>query len=391
MENLVHHMKNKLSLQFMKTKTAVSFLLFVLSAYPTLGNKAGFITIKKIEGRSWLIKPDGQPFFAHGITHARNLRTNADLDKFSKACKEIGFNAYGYGCPTPLRSHMPFVESWNHLVPISYYRGKNSVRFIDIFDPKEQSKLESGVKFICQRSRNNPNTIGYCWTDLGSWPLENPAGKNWVDYIRNLPEGTPGQTAYQQFLLTWGGEKGKARDRSFLRLIAREYFRIVGTAQRKFAPNHLVFGERFSFNTFVPEVFEEMQPYVDAIAIQPPFQSNFPKEKLDEIHKLSGKPILLCDFAVRFLDGDKEINGWKPEENSIAGGKAYARYIEQAFNTGYIIGSFWCNPEDSARGFGNEGVKQGFFNEGILPRPGLYQSVQGVNKMIKKKTPVKEN
>ena len=211
--------------------------------------------------------------------------------------------------------------------------------------------------------------------------------KNWVDYIRNLPKGTLGQTAYQKFLLAWDGEKGKARDRSFLRLIAREYFRIVGTAQRKFAPNHLVFGECFSFDNLVPEVFEEMQHYVDAIAIQPPFQSNFPKEKLDEIHKMSGKPILLCDFAVRFLDSDKDINGWKPEANSIEGGKAYARYIRQAFNTGYIIGSFWCNPEDSGRGFGNEGVKQGFFNEGILPRLGLYQSVQEVNKM----TPVKEN
>jgi len=153
---------------------------------------------------------------------------------------------------------MPFIESWNHLVPTSYYRGKNSVRFIDIFDTKEQTKLENRVKFICQRSRNNPNTIGYCWTDLGSWPLENPSGKNWVDYIRNLPKGTPGQTAYQKFLLAWDGEKGKARDRSFLRLIAREYFRIVGTAQRKFAPNHLVFGERFSFGTLVPEIFEKM-------------------------------------------------------------------------------------------------------------------------------------
>jgi len=65
---------------------------------------------------------------------------------------------------------MPFIESWNHLVPTSYYRGKNSVRFIDIFDTKEQTKLENRVKFICQRSRNNPNTIGYCWTDLWKTP-----------------------------------------------------------------------------------------------------------------------------------------------------------------------------------------------------------------------------
>ena len=38
-----------------------------------------------------------------------------------------------------------------------------------------------------------------------------------------------------------------------------------------------------------------------------------PKEKLDEIHKLTGKPILLCDFAIRFKDGDKDIRNWKAE------------------------------------------------------------------------------
>ena len=32
---------------------------------------------------------------------------------------------------------------------------------------------------------------------------------------------------------------------AFLRLIAREYFRVVGGAQRKHAPGRLIFGERF--------------------------------------------------------------------------------------------------------------------------------------------------
>ena len=353
------------------------------------GQESSPIVIKQIKGRYWLAKPDGKLFFAHGITHARNLKGQQELNKFSKACKEIGFNAYGYGCPEGLRNDMPFVESWNHLVPMSYYREKGAVRFIDIFDPKEQAKLISGIKFFCLRSRDNPNTIGYCWTDLGSWPLENPSGKNWVDYIRKLPKDSHGQKAYRKFLSSWKGETGKIQDLAFLRLIAREYFRIVGTTQRKYTPDHLVFGERFAFNTLVPEVFEEMLPYVDAIAIQPPFQSNFPKEKFEEIHNLSGKPILICDFAVRFLDGDKNISGWKPEPNSIAGGKAYAQYIRQAFDTGYIVGSFWCNPLDSGRGFGNTGIKQGFFGEKFTERSGLHDSVRELSGWINQRTPAR--
>ena len=181
------------------------------------GKKPKNITIKKINGRHWLVGPDGKPFFAHGITHVSSNRAKIDFVKISKACKELGFNAYGYGCPVQLRSDMPYIESWNHLVPISLYRGKNAIRFVDVFDPEKQAQLEAGVKVNCFRSRSNPhNVIGYCWTDLGSWPLKNPSGKNWVDFIRSLPEDALGQQAYRKFLSTWKGDEGKARDQAFL-------------------------------------------------------------------------------------------------------------------------------------------------------------------------------
>ena len=73
-------------------------------------------------------------------------------------------------------------------------------------------------------------------------------------------------------LSAWEGNNDKDRDLAFLRLIAKEYFRVVGSTQREFAPGRLVFGERFGlsiqskFNTIVPEVLEEMLPYVDPIA-----------------------------------------------------------------------------------------------------------------------------
>ena len=308
------------------------------------------IQLTKVDGRHWLLGPDGKPFFAHGITHVSNNRAKFDFAKMSEACKGLGFNSYGYGCPDQLKHDMPYVESWNHLVPISYYRGKNGIKFVDVFDPKEQARLDAGVKANCFRSLTHPhNVIGYCWTDLGSWPLDNPSGRNWVDFIRGLPEESPGQKAYQKFLSSWDGDN-ETRDQAFLRLIAREYFRVVGGAQRKYDPDHLIFGDRFDFNTFDSDVVKEMLPYVDGIAIQPPFWAPFPKEKLDEIHRLTGKPIVLCDFAIRFKDGDKDIRSWKAEKNSVAAGKAYSEYVKAAIDTDYIIGVFWCNPVDTPKG-----------------------------------------
>jgi hypothetical protein len=283
---------------------------------------------------------------------------------------------------------MPYIESWSHLVESAYYRGKDKVKFVDIFDPAEQARLEAGVKASCLRAKRNPQTIiGYCWTDLGSWPLDNPSGTNWVEFTRKLPADAPGQRAYQDFLSTWEGEDDTARDQAFLRLIAREYFRVVGEANRKYDPGRLIFGDRFAFNTFDNDVVEEMLPYVDAIAIQPPFQGGFPKQKFDEIHEFTGKPILLCDFAVRFKDGDKDIRSWKPAADSVEAGQQYADYIRAALDTDYIIGVFWCNPVDTPKGFGNPGVKQGFFGEGMSQRPGLAEAVKKVNAHRDKITP----
>lgn len=337
------------------------------------------ITLTKIEGRHWLVGPDGQPFFAHGITHVNNQRAKIDLTKIAALCDEIGFNAYGYGCPSQLKSEKPYIESWNHLVPISMYRGKKGVEFVDVFDPTEQARLQKGVKAYCAKSRANPNCIGYCWTDLGAWPLENSVGKNWVDFIGALPKDAPGRIAYDKFLSEWDGAESK-RDEAFLRLIAREYFRVIGETQREYAPDQLVFGDRFAFNTIDPVVIEEMLPYVDAIAVQPPFRSPFPRKQLDDIYELTGKPILICDFAIRFKDGEKDVRNWKLADDSVAAGLAYTDYLTAALDTNYVLGVFWCNPVDTSKGFGNAGIKQGFFGDGLTERPGLQKAVREWNR-----------
>ena len=345
------------------------------------------ISLSKINGRHWLVNADGKPFFAHGITHAGTARAKYDLRKFSAACKEVGFNAYGYGCPDELRSDMPYLESWNHLVPISMYRGDGTHQYCDIFDPQEQARIEKGVKANCAKSKDNPNCIGYAWTDLATWPLKNQIKKSWVDFIRALPEDAPGHQAYQKFLSAWKGDEEKARDQAFLRLIAREYFRVIGTANRKYDPDHLIFGDRLSFYTYDEDVLKEMLPWIDAIAFQPHFWPTFPKKQFDEIYELSGKPILLCDFAIRFKDGDKDVLMWKMEEDSVAAGRSYANYVTAALDSEYIIGVFWCNPVDTPKGFRKAGVKHGFFGDGLSERPGLHEAVRKLNAYRDEVTP----
>ena len=203
----------------MKRFNSILILLGIV-ALPLVSQdkRATLIHIDKIDGRSWLIDAKGKPFFAHGITHIGTVRHDIDYEDVARACKELGFNAYGYGCPTELKTDMPYVEGQNHLVPISTYRSDGSFHFIDVFDPIEQERLTAKIKFACNRNRNNPNLIGYCWTDLGAWPLKNSTGKNWVEFIRELPNEAHGKKAYADFLEN--GTAAMAREPEISRFFA---------------------------------------------------------------------------------------------------------------------------------------------------------------------------
>ncbi|MEM6688809.1 MAG: hypothetical protein AAF664_05240, partial [Planctomycetota bacterium] len=90
----------------------------------------------------------------------------------------------------------------------------------------------------------------------------------------------------------------------------------------------------------------------------------------------------ICDFAIRFKDGDKSIRGWRLQEDAQSAGVEYAKYVRAALKTPYIIGAFWCNPIDSTPAFSKAGIKQGLFGEGLKPRPGLGEGISDLNRRI---------
>ncbi|MEM8669376.1 MAG: DUF1080 domain-containing protein [Planctomycetota bacterium] len=369
-------------------RALVAIAMLAISATTASAHEPSVIKIKEIEGRSWLVDTNDQPFFAHGVTHVGYGHNGESVTEIADALKDLGFNSYGYGCPDFLKSDMPYVQDNNDIALIAIYRGKNA-KFFDIFDPKEQIRIERAIEKVCMKNRDNPNLIGYYWTDLAAWPLENQTGTNWVEFIRSLPSDSPGKLRYREFLESWQGDDDCDRDLAFLTLIAREYFRRCGEANRRYDPHHLVFGDRYLFQTVVPEVIKESLPYIDAVAIQPNFNAGFPEEQFDRIHKLTGKPIILCDFNVTFKEDGKKVFGWKPVDNADIAGPLYSKYIKRALETPYILGSFWCQPVTELKpSFYPPGyVKVGIFEPGLKPRPGLNKALRQLNDYLAANTP----
>lgn len=105
-------------------KSSLIFVLILASCLMLPAQDESFIRLQEIDARHCLIGPDGKPFFAHGITHVSTKRAKLDYDKLSAACKELVFNAYGYGCSRPKVIGAPsLANSWPFYSRSVWYNG----------------------------------------------------------------------------------------------------------------------------------------------------------------------------------------------------------------------------------------------------------------------------
>ena len=68
------------------------------------------ISLATIDGRDWLVDSHGNPFFAHGITHASNNRNAFDFTEFSTACSGLVSTPMDTAV-LPSQGDMPYLES----------------------------------------------------------------------------------------------------------------------------------------------------------------------------------------------------------------------------------------------------------------------------------------
>ena len=132
------------------------------------------------------------------------------------------------------------------------------------------------MKASCERASNPEYVIGYCWTDPGAC-LDNSTGNNWVDFIKSPSRCTwaTGVPKFEHGMMTELHHGTSLSSFHRTRILSYRWH-----SEQKVRPDHLIFGDRFSFQTFNPAIVEEMLPYVDAIAVQPYFMESFPQQNL---------------------------------------------------------------------------------------------------------------
>jgi len=391
-----------------------------------VGEATGAFHVEKLKGRFWLVTPEGHGFISLGVVHVSAIAEKSKVDVFrekyggdwgkvsEKAVADLrswGFNTAGYHCPLPMRELIPFMAD-SFLVKNSNFLPDSSFEYADVFDPVFQEAARERIRKMCGGARNNPNLVGYYWTDTPQWDLRRARktrGTDWVSAIRAMSKSGPGKLRYVEFLQerytdtpslllsTYGiagdsfdalinhdfGEVDPgdpailADDNEFLRLIAREHYRVIGEETRRCDSRHLVFGERYLMGDLPEQVVREALPYVDVISVQPS-GSEFDGDFFDRLHELTGKPIMICDHQSSFPTEEYPRTMWKQLENEEASGKAYARFLDDAFSKPYIVGYHRCQYID--RFVPYVGVlKQGLLREDETPYETLVEYTRNAN------------
>ena len=287
---------------------------------------ARFFTLGQRGGRSWLITPNGEPFFSIGLNHIDpsplRYAANGDLwqrkygnsmERWLKECvapdlRTWGFNSVGWSQevvsrgPTNHRHSRPFTfEEYQwlglpycHQLPFAdFHQWEAETRYPTFTSPEFAEWCDYVARENCARMADDPKLIGYFYLDCPTW-------------IHTTP------------FTTWKGPlfdpeklKTEAGRRELLEL-ATTYYRVTHDAIRRYDRNHLILGDRYeAARPIADEVVEAACPFVDALTFQHFAKPDPVAKNLTHWHTKTGKPVLVADHAssIRFPNGSQRHDG----------------------------------------------------------------------------------
>jgi hypothetical protein len=335
----------------------------------------GFFRVEKVDGRWWLITPEGHGFISVGLNHAdetdlkypRNIGVwkskYGSRDRWIRGVaedlKSWGFNTLGWtqqwvtgqhgldfnwvdplnlghslgwsladiqatGMPYVLQLRVAAIEQWNG----------NPV-FPDVFSDEFEEHCAYLAREHCTAAADDPNLIGYFLTDIPAW-LPHASGGNFA--------GLPGSKL--------GGPERTLTE------VATKYYETINRHVRAYDQNHLILGDRYNGNMGIPaEVLEAARPFIDVLSVQY-FAGNdeaaYAKMR-DDLARWSDSadlPVIIADI------GNSAPTRLNPDRFGGLGDQAArGRQYVDSFNTvarePWFIGWHWCSYiENEARGWG---------------------------------------
>ncbi len=396
----------------------------------------GFFRVEERDGWWWLVTPEGHAFFSTGMNHISAQGDYAPDLGYSPYQENVmsiygseeawaeevydrltawHFNTIGAWSQSYWNDRMP----WTTILYISDYNWEDGT-VPDYFAPEWPERADAVAASRCAPHKEDPYLVGYFLDNEQRWSVDWRSLLSLFDTYMTFPPDAPGKIALVDTLRrlhfdnieslnrAWGTnlesfdeileltELGDGpdsltahRDKSvFTSLVADQYFRIATLAVRKYDPNHLILGSRFTPYTLPRAVVEAAAPYLDVISINY-YELVGPLEDIVDLgipnsasiadwcleyHELSGLPIMLTEFSYR-ADDSGLPNSWPPH-NTIPTyptqeqrAKAFAAYAYRSIMAPYVVGYHWFEYADEPAEGRFDGENSNFGAVDIEDRP----------------------
>jgi hypothetical protein len=281
-------------------------------------NATGYFYPAKIDGRWWLVDPEGCLFIHRGIAAVTTISTAgataALQNKFGNTTnwanattallRQYGFNGVGAWSSTQIHSvPQPLVETRIFSFMQTYSSTNASPGYPYVFDPSFAPFCDQFASNSVSKLKSDPWILGYFSDNELAFPTTLI-----TDFLALSPGNSSGDAAWAWLQARYGTNASPANvtaqdQLDFLGYVWGRYYQVVSQAIKKYDPNHLYLGSRlYSADKDKPEIFRALGPYLDVVSVNHYGYWTPDFNKFAMWERESGRPVLITEWYVKGQD-----------------------------------------------------------------------------------------
>ena len=380
---------------------------------PVKSKATGFFHTTKLDGRWWLVDPDGGLALHKGVAGVGPLGTAGAKAAFqakfgsetnwavqtTALLREYGFTGVGAWSDTEaLRSvsqPLVYTRILNFMGGYGRKRGGTYSQpghtgypgdCIFVFDPDFETFCDEQAQSLTA-DKGDPWLLGY-FSD-NELPFRPGSLTNYLA----LPVKDAGHQAALAWLRARHGEVAAVRDataqdqRDFLEFVVERYFRITSNAIKKYDPNHLFLGSRFyGSDLSQPEVFRAAGRQVDVVSVNWYHAWSPDQARLAMWGREAGKPVLITEWYAKGMDSGLSNTGgagWVVKTQRDRG-RFYENFTLGLLESKICVGWDWFkymdnDPADTKADPSNRDSNKGILSNRYVPYDPLLEAMKRIN------------
>ena len=356
----------------------------------------GFFQVAERDGIWWLVTPQGNAFISKGVNNVSFVADRVPKLGYSPYQRAVqqkygsedawaeavvrrlgtwGFNTLGsWSSPSTFSHNMPYTVNLNLATRAGANWQKGTVG--DFFSEDFEQKMEAVCQQFCGPLSGDPWLLGYFTDNELRWGADWRSKLSLLAEYLNFPKESAGRKAALDFLrqrytdvaalnAAWGtnianweelngheqtsGDAVRKDQAAWQQAAAERYFATCKKAIRKADPHHLILGCRFAGQAPAP-VLRGLRDQVDVVSFNN-YSQTAPTKTLKEIHRLTGRPVMLTEFSFKAADsGLPNTRGaGRPVATQEDRAEGFTRYVHGLIDLPFMVGFHWFEHTDEPK------------------------------------------